>query len=132
MRFTWKETGDRVFDGPNTSEGLMGGFPYGVQQWLKRTLKLDSIDQLDVVGGRLAYYFLTIRQADHTLLPPDRFKDLTLIDFEVVPHVVTDLDEDGDCAECHAAVGVRKFHLDPGPGEGEPVPTGRRGGKPPA
>jgi hypothetical protein len=125
MRFTWNETGDRVFDGPPTHEGLMGGFAYGVQQWLKRELKLTSIEDLDTVGARLGYYFLTIRQDDHTLLPAARFAGLALTDFAMVKHVVVTLDQDGDCGECHAPLDNRAMHLD---GDSEPVPTSPPGG----
>lgn len=120
MRFTWKES-DREFDGPDTTEGLMGGFPYGVQQWLKKQLKLSSIEDLDVVGARLAYYFLAIRNTDHSLLPISRFDELALTDFAMVKHVVESLDQDGDCAECHGPVDSKVLHLE---SDVEPVPTG--------
>lgn len=120
MRFTWKETGDRVFDGPSTAEGLMGGFPRGVREWLKKQLKIATIEELDALDARVAYYFLTIRNEDHSLLPMTRFNDLAVTDFAIVRHVVESLDQDGDCAECHGPVDSGRLHIE---GDVAPVPT---------
>lgn len=95
------ETGPaREFDGPSIREGLLGGFPRGVIEWLKRQLKVDRTERIDLVSSRLAYYALTMRSTDHTLLPFDKFDDLSLIDFRLAPHPVTSFDQDGDCGEC--------------------------------
>lgn len=116
MRFTWNETGDRVYEGPATTDGLLGGFPLGVQRWLKRTMKVERIEQLDVVEARLAYFFLTIRQADHTLLPAEQIDDLRTIDFKLVKHKVSHpLDDDGDCGECNQPIEASVHTGDDGP-----------------
>lgn len=90
-----------VFDGPSTREGLIGGMPRGVLKWAKQQLKIDRIEYLDVAEARLLYYVISIRNADHTLLPISRFDDLALDDFELVPHVMRGKDQDGDCADCN-------------------------------
>lgn len=111
MRFSiTKEAGDRLgidpkwigyeFDGPSIRESLIGGFPLGIVKWLKKTLKVDRVDQLDVFQLRLSYYLLTMRNVDHTILPFARMDDLAQTDFELTPHVVTSKDQDGDCGEC--------------------------------
>ncbi len=121
MRFTWKETGDREFDGPTTIFGLIEAWPMGIQRWLKHQLKVAKVEDLDAAQARMAYYFLTIRQADHTLLPIGRWDELALTDFDLVRHEVTGLDQDGDCAECHMTVDAF-VHLKPVDSEA-PDPT---------
>ncbi len=101
MRFTWKETGDREYDGPTTEFGMLEPWPMGVQRWLKQQLKVAKVEDLDAAQRQMAYYFLTIRNADHSLLPFTRWDELALTDFDRVRHPVTALDQDGGCAECH-------------------------------
>ena len=111
MRFTiTKEAGTRLnvdprwigheFDGPTIRETYLGGFPNGVTRWLKKTLKVERIQELDVFEERLAYFMLTMRNADHTILPFSRWDEVAPADFELVRHVVTSYDQDGDCGEC--------------------------------
>jgi hypothetical protein len=114
----------REFNGPSVREGLLGGFPRGVQKWLKRELKVMVIDQLDTSEARLAYYLLTMRNVDHTLLPIGRFDDLALTDFELVKHVVTFRDQDGDCGECNMSLDNTSVHIpDDTAGAAEVPPT---------
>jgi hypothetical protein len=117
----------REFNGPSVREGLLGGFPRGVQKWLKRELKVMVIDQIDTSEARLAYYVLTMRNVDHTLLPISRFDDLALTDFELVKHVVTERDQDGDCGECNMSLDNTSVHIQPdtagSPGAAEVPPT---------
>lgn len=103
----------REFDGPSIREGLLGGFPRGVQKWLKRELKVQAVEQLDVNDSRLGYYVLTMRNTDHTLLPISRFDDLALTDFQLVRHEVTSLDQDGDCGECSMSIDNTSVHIQP-------------------
>jgi hypothetical protein len=107
MRFTWQ---GKEFDTPDTREGLLGGFGLGELRWLKKQLKVAAIEQLDAAEARIAAFFLTIRRHDHTLLPIERWDDLAMVDFELVAHVVTRLDQDGDCGECHQPVDA-SLHL---------------------
>lgn len=120
MRFTYQ---GQEFTGPDTREGLLGGFTVGERRWARQALKLPSADEMDVGDARLLFYFLTIRRSDHRLLPPEKFDELTLLDFELVRHVVTELDADGDCAECHRPVDAA-LHL-PAEDGAEPDPTSR-------
>lgn len=115
----------REYDGPSVREGLLGGFPRGVIEWLKRQLKVARIEFIDIASSRLAYYALTMRSADHTLLPFDRFDDLSLTDFELVRHVVTHKDQDGDCGDCSQPLNA-PVHIaadDDAPGAGVPPTT---------
>lgn len=132
MRFTWTGTGAREFTTPDTSEGLLGGFMLGELKWLKQQLKVPRIEDLDVVEARIAAFFLTIRRADHELLPIAQWPRLTMGDFKLVPHAVTGYDQDGDCGECHLPVDAQLHQVPdapaldptsppPAPGEVPPV-----------
>lgn len=127
QRVCWTDTsgqrGRREFSGPSVREGLLGGFTRGELKWAKQKMGVVLTDQLDLVDCRLLYYVLSIRRADHKLLPIDRFDDLALDDFELIKHVVSFLDQDGDCGECTFRVGNRAVHLDPEPGAGDVPPT---------
>lgn len=101
MKFTWKETGDRVFDGPDKSQGIMTCWSVGTLRTLKAALKVAKIDDLDLVELQLAYYVLTVRREDDRLLPFRRWPDLMLSDFRIAPHDVETLDIDGDCGNCN-------------------------------
>lgn len=100
MKFTYSGTGDRVFDGPDKSLGVLTGFNMATLKGLKAALKIPMIDDLDMFETSIAYYVLSIRAEDHTLMPWSKWGSLTMRDFKVAPHVVTELDADGDCAEC--------------------------------
>lgn len=113
----------RTFDGPSTREGLMGGFPRGVLGWIKKALRVDRIDQLDLQESRLAYYLLTMRSTDHRALPVERFDDLALTDFRLVKHYVTSRDQDGDCGECNMPIDLWSVHFEPEVGAGDVPPT---------
>lgn len=109
----------REFDGPTTITGLMGGVPLGIQRWAERELARIGYDNprviaLDGMEARLLYYVISIRNEDHKLLPIDRFPDLSLAMFEMVPHRVPGLDPDGDCSECHGQLEAR-WHIDTDP-----------------
>jgi hypothetical protein len=113
----------REFTGPSIREGLMGGWPRGIQSWAKKQLKVYKITDLDLVESRLLYYVLAIRGVDHQLLPIEWFDDLAITDFDMVQHVVPFLDRDGDCGECSASVDNTHVHIDAGPGAGDLPPT---------
>lgn len=101
MKFTWKETGDRVFDGPDKSQGILTCWSVGTLRTLKAALKVPKIDDLDIVDLQLAYYVLTIRRDEESLLPFRRWPDLMLSDFRIADHVVESVDADGDCGNCN-------------------------------
>lgn len=109
MRFTYRGTGDRVFEGPDKSLGVLTEFDMATLRSLKAALKIDKIDDLDLFETTIAYYVLSIRADDHTLMPFARWSSLKLADFAVAPHVVTGLDQDGDCAECGRPIDA-KYH----------------------
>ena len=100
MRFTYRGTGDRVFEGPDKSLGVLTGFNMATLKGLKSALKIPMIDDLDMFETTIAYYVLSIRAEDHTLMPWSKWGSLTMRDFKVAPHVVTEVDDDGDCSEC--------------------------------
>lgn len=134
MRFTiTKEAGERLgidpkwidyeFDGPTIRETLLGGFPNGVTKWLKKTLKVERIETLDVFELRLSYYMLTMRNMDHTILPFSRWDDVAVADFELAKHVVTSFDQDGDCGECSRPLDDRVHLQDDDSPEIPPTPA---------
>lgn len=96
MRFTWN---DREFEGPKVSRGLLGGFTVGEIRWAKKELKVSAAEDFDAVEAEILYHVLSIRRADHRLLPISQFGDLSLLDFMPVPHVINP-DESGDCMDC--------------------------------
>lgn len=102
----------REFDGPSLREGLLAGVQRGKLGWAKKHLKVQRTEQLDMFEQRLLYFVITMRDADHTLLPIERFDELSLIDFELVRHVVPFKDRDGDCGECSSPLDSA-IHLDP-------------------
>lgn len=112
----------REFSGPSVREGLLGGFPRGVIAWLKKELKVTHVSQLDIIDSRLAYYVIAMRSTDHSLLPISRFADLALTDFELIRHVVTIFDQDGDCGECNMTLD-NPVHIPAEPGADEVPPT---------
>ncbi len=116
----------REFNGPSLREGLLAGVPRGILAWAKKALKVQRIDQLDLMEQRLLYYVITMRGVDHTLLPIERFDDLAVADFELVQHVVPFKDRDGDCGECSTPID-NPIHLDP-VDDGELPPTTGPGG----
>jgi hypothetical protein len=116
----------REFNGPSLREGLLAGVPRGILAWAKKALKVQRIDQLDLIDQRLLYYVITMRGVDHTLLPIERFDDLAVADFELVQHAVTFLDRDGDCGECSTPVD-NPIHID-GEDTGDLPPTTGPGG----
>jgi hypothetical protein len=97
----------QVFDGYTNREGLLGGVPRGILKWVKRELKIDRIEYLDAADGRLVYYLIAIRNVDHTLLPISRIDELATTDFQLEPHLVTSLDQDGDCGECSQPIDAK-------------------------
>lgn len=109
MKFTWKETGDRVFDGPDKSQGIMTCWSVGTLRTLKAALKISKIEDLDMVEMQLAYYVLTVRRDDDKLLPFRVWPDLMLSDFRIAPHDVESFDADGDCGNCNQPV-ESSFH----------------------
>ena len=113
----------REFSGPSVTEGLLGGFPRGVLGWAKKALKVQRTEQLDLVESRLLYFVIAIRNVDHKLLPIEWFDDLTLTDFQLVKHVVTSLDQDGDCGECNMTLDNDRVHIPADPDAAEVPPT---------
>jgi hypothetical protein len=115
---------DRVFDGPPMHEGTLAGFDIRTRKLAKQALGIARLDILDVEEQRMVYCGLTIQDADGSILGNRlaMIADLSLPDFEVAPHVVEELDRDGDCANCSLPVDLERIHL-PGP---DPVlpPTG--------
>lgn len=109
MKFTWKTTGDRVFDGPDKTDGLMACWNVATLRTLKAALKVDKIDDLDMVEAALSYFVLSVRAEDHTLLPFRMWPDLKLSDFQIAPHPVESFDQDGDCGNCNRPVDA-PFH----------------------
>jgi hypothetical protein len=101
VKFTWKETGDRVFDGPDKSQGLLTCWSVATLKTLQAALKVTKVDDLNIVELQLTYYVLTIRREDERLLPFRRFPELTMSDFRIADHVVESLDQDGDCGNCN-------------------------------
>jgi len=94
----------REFTGPPIADGLMAGFTVGEIRWAKRLVGAAQITDVDPLEARILYYFLTVRRADHTLLPRERFEELSVLDFIITPHAVSNLDPDGDCQECSQPV----------------------------
>lgn len=144
MRFTMKKdsiarlglparVAEMEFDGPPVSEGILSGFPRGILKWAKRELKVDRVEQLDVIERQLAYYLLTMRNVDHTLLPFSRLDDVAAYDFTVTPHEVTQVDRDGDCLECSMPTDASVHRLEDGHVsvvEPDPTPAPDSPGKP--
>lgn len=132
MRFTiTKEAGQRLgvdpkwigyeFDGPTIRETLLGGFPRKSVKYAKSALRVDRVEQMDVFDLRLTYYLLTLKEVDHTILPFSRFDDLAIADFELLQHVVTSFDQDGDCGECSRPLDDRVHIRDDGTPEIPPT-----------
>jgi hypothetical protein len=117
------ERARREFNGPSVREGLLAGYTRGEIKWAKQKIGVMLTDQLDLVDCRLLYYVLGIRRTDHKLLPIERFDDLALDDFALSKHVVTFLDQDGDCGECTLRVSNRAVHIDADPAADELPPT---------
>lgn len=114
MRFRYE---GKEFAIPDTIQGVLGGFTLADRKWARVALKLDSLDDLDTAERMVLAFFLTIRLADHTLIPPARFEHLREVDFELIVHPIGELDRNNNCAECHQPIDSA-LHAG-----GEPVPT---------
>lgn len=123
MKFTYRGTEDRVFEGPDKRLGVLTEFDMATLKGLKAALKIDKIDDLDMFETSLAYYVLSIRAEDHRLMPWSKWSSLKMADFDIAEHVVTELDEDGDCQECGRPVEGR-FHTGVDLPPTGPTPTG--------
>lgn len=111
MKFTYVKTGDRVYDGPDKSQsGLFGCWNVGTLRTLKAALKVDRIEDLDMVEALMSYFVLSVRAEDHTIISLREWDTLKLADFKIADHWVTGFDEDGDCDNCNRPAEA-KHHL---------------------
>lgn len=124
MKFTYSQTGDRVFEGPPVHRGALAGFTMNEQKIVKARLKLDTFEELGSDGITLMYYLMSIRREDHEILPIEKFGDLMMLDFEQAPHPFV-LDEDDPrrtCRECNSLESFAKHRgfeaVTPDPTEG--------------
>lgn len=81
-----------VFDAPPEKNGVLMGFTIGEVRWLRNHLKVNSTADFDQYEAMVGRYFLSVRRADHTILPITRFDDLTYLDFEDVDEQDQDQD----------------------------------------
>lgn len=100
MQFTWRKTGDRVFQGPDKRMGILAEFSVATMKSFKAANGIRQIDDLDSMELQIAYCLLAIRAEEPGLLGLKEFTALKLADFDIAPHDVVDLDDDGDCADC--------------------------------
>jgi hypothetical protein len=115
---------DRVFDGPPMHTGTLAGFDLRTRKLAKQVLNLPRLDAMDEEEKRVLYCALTVQDADGSILGNKMalLQELTLPDFEIAPHVVEELDQDGDCANCSLTIDAT-VHLGLAP-ELEVPPTG--------
>lgn len=104
MQFTWKKTGDRVFNGPDKSQGLLACWNVRTLRTFKAAQKIAKLDDMELHEAQLMYYMLAVRAEDHSLLSLHEFEDLQLDHFRIAPHDVVSLDVDGDCGDCNGSV----------------------------
>ena len=117
MRFRYD---GREFDGPALGVGWQEGFTIGELRWAKKQLKVSSTDDLDTAEGFVLWAVLAIRRADHTILPIHRFDELSMHDFEPLPHPIAWNRQRTGCLDC-GNVADSVLHEDQGEA---PDPTG--------
>lgn len=109
MQFTWRKTGDRVFQGPDKRMGILAEFSVATMKSFKAANGIRQIDDLDSMELQCAYCLLAIRAEEPGLIGLKEFTALKLADFDIAPHDVVDLDDDGDCAGCGQPIDS-KYH----------------------
>jgi len=97
MRIRWN---GNEYDSPPLGNGALAGFTLGELKWAKKKIGVRSLDDLNQIEVIVLYGVLSIRRADHTVLPLEQFWDLSAGDFSLVEHALGKLDRDGDCLEC--------------------------------
>lgn len=104
MQFTWAKTGDRVFAGPDKTQGLLACWSVGTLRTVKAALKIPKLDELELFELQLLYFVLSVRTEDPNLIPFRDWENLQLDHFRIAPHPVTSYDDDGDCGDCNAPI----------------------------
>lgn len=101
----------RVFEGPDTSRGLMGGFKVAEIRWAKVQLKIsDIVEDLDLFELQVLYCLLAIRREDHGCLPfaqlRNLWENLAPNDFDRPDEAPAEPDDEDDQDDDQAADGV--------------------------